>query len=146
MSAHTQWRVSKLTLISSGSHARVTISFDGLPFLGESPFEFAFYQEKEEEIWGEVAQVPLTVRNDDPPAQPAQDALPRAHRPVSGHSQRPRPATVRRPLASSPSGGRHALARGQRMAHHRVTSRDAGAGMLTRGRVLTDRRQAAPPR
>ena len=54
----------------------MTISFDGLPFLGEGPFEFAFYQEKEEEIWGEVAQVPLLIRIDDPPAQPARTPYP----------------------------------------------------------------------
>ena len=55
--------------------ARVTISFDG-PFLGEGPFEFAFYQEKEEEIWGEVAQVPLTVRLDNLQRSPRRTPYP----------------------------------------------------------------------
>ena len=54
----------------------MTISFDGLPFLGEGPFEFAFYQEKEEEIWGEVAQVPLTVRLDNLQRSPRRTPYP----------------------------------------------------------------------
>ena len=45
------------------------IKLEGLPVLGQGPFEVALYQEQEEEIWGDAAQVPLTltVRLDNPP-------------------------------------------------------------------------------